>query len=716
MRCWGLVAGWLASAAMLAPVWAGEISADAAVAEAAAPQLEEIVVTADRRDSFGAGLVQVGTFRGARLIDVPLTVNVVPEELLDAQGVTGIYDALRNTAGVSRSQLSGSTYDNIAIRGILVENRTSYRLNGALPIINLVDLPVENKARVEVLKGVGALYYGFAPPSGIINLTSKRPNETVTDIEARANIHGGFGGAFDVSRRFGADEAFGLRVNGAYDDLETGIDRFEGKRYFGSVAADWDLSDAVSLKLDAEHVRKDVTETPAIALLAPVGGVITLPAIPDPDTNLGDDFLRYDAYATNLLARVDVKLSNALALTVEGGQAVTERDRDFSQFQNYSLATGEGVLRVFQTRDQRYRNRNARAELAAAFATGPVEHNIVTGVTQNWRFQNGRSNQLSPATAAEPGAILQNLYNPRQLTPRAITTALTTAPLRVEDFGIYAFDRLEIGDWLQLFGGMRYSDYQSESKNAAGAVTARYQADKWTPSVGVVVKPRDNVSLYATYLEGLEEGGTAPANAANPGEVLSPAISKQYELGAKAEIGEGLVLQLAGFQVDRASAFTDPADRIFKLAGRARYQGIEASASGELTPALSIYASAQVLDAEQRRAVNPLIEGKRPENTPKFTGSLFAEYRPETVEGLAVGAGVFHVGNRAVNPANQGFVDGYTTLSLSARYTFEQIGNGLTLQLNADNVTNERYWGAAGNGLLGVGLPRQVKLTARMAL
>ena len=695
--------GWqaaLLASAMAAPAWA-EAAADA-------PALDEIVVTADRSNSFGAGLVQVGTFRGAKIIDVPLTVNVVPEELIDAQGVTGIFDALRNTAGVSRSQLSGSTYDNIAIRGILVENRTSYRLNGSLPIINLVDLPVENKARVEVLKGVGALYYGFAPPSGIINLTSKRPNATVTEFEARANIHGGFGGAFDVSRRFGADETFGVRVNGAYGNLETGIDRYDGKRYFGSVAADWDLSDAISLKLDAEHVRKDVTETPAIRLLAPVNGVITLPAIPDPDTNLGDDWLRYDAYATNLLVRVDVKLSQALALTIEGGQAITERDRDFAQFQNYNLATGEGVLQLSQTRDQRYRNRNARAELAAAFATGPVEHNLVTGVTQNWRYQNGRSNQT--------GTIAQNLYNPRELTPRPITTVLTTAPLHVEDFGTYAFDRLEIGDWLQLFGGLRYSDYKSETKNARGAVTASYKTDKWTPSVGVVVKPRENVSLYATYLEGLEEGGTAPATAANAGDVLPPALSKQYELGAKAELAESLVLQLAAFQVDRSSAFTDPADNVFKLAGRARYKGIEASASGELTPALSIYASAQYLDSEQRRSDNLSIVGKRIENTPKYTGSLFAEYRPEPVPGLAVGAGVFHVGNRAANPANQAFVDGYTTLSLSVRYTFEDIGEGLTLQLNADNVTNARYWSAAGNNLLGVGLPRQVKLTARLAL
>jgi iron complex outermembrane receptor protein len=681
-----------------------------AFADPAPPELDEIVVTADRA-GFGAGLAQVGSFRGARIVDVPLTVNVVPAELLRAQAASGLYDALRNTAGVSRSQLSGVTYDNIAIRGILVENRTSYRLNGALPVVNLVDLPLENKERVEVLKGVGALYYGFAPPSGIVNLTTKRPGKRVLDLAASLNEHGGYGGSVDVGGRSGPDEAFGVRFNAAAAELDPGIDRVSGDRWMASLAADWDLSEAVKLKLDVEHVAKDITETPAIALLPAVAGVVPLPAIPDPELNLGDEWLRYDAYATNVLARVDVKLSPALALAFEGGQAVTVRDRDFAQFQNYSLVTGEGVLQLFQTRGQRYRNRNLRGELAAAFATGGAEHQLVAGVTQNWRFQNGRSNQISPAVAG-PTAITQNLFTPRAVAVRPVTTALTTAPLHVEDLGLYVFDRVKIGEAVQLLGGVRYSDYKSRARSATGVVT-RYTADKWTPSVGIVLKPSTPVSFYATYLEGLEEGGTAPANAANANAILDPALSKQYEIGAKAELTGGLLLQGALFQVTRASAFTDPVDRVFKLAGRARYRGFEGNVTGELSKALSLYGSVQLLDAEIRRALVATQQGNRPENTPKYTASFFGEWRPEAAEGLALGAGLFHVGNRAVNVANTGFIDGYTTFSASARYA---LPGGVTLQLNADNLTNERYWSAAGNGLLGVGMPRTVKLTARISL
>ncbi|WP_165799510.1 TonB-dependent siderophore receptor [Sphingomonas oleivorans] len=679
--------------------------------------LEEIIVTADRPESFGADLVQVGTFRNARIIDVPLTVNVVPQELIRSQAVAGIYDALRNTAGVSRSQLNGSTYDNIAVRGILVENRTSYRLNGSLPTINLVDLPLENKERVEVLKGVGALYYGFAPPSGIINLVTKRATRDVTQFTSSLTDHGAVAATADISRRI--TDNFGLRFNGAAGIVQTGVDRVDGDRYVAALAADWDVSEAVSVKLDLEHVAKDVTETAAIQLpaagspLVPpaMSGAINLPPLPDPRLNLGGHDLRYDAWATNVLGRVDVRLSPQFALTVEGGQAITERDRDFSQFESLDLRPGSpgfgnGTLRIFRTRDQRYRNRNARTELVGAFATGPVAHNLIVGATSNWRFQNGRN--------ATQVTAVQNYFTPRDVQV-AEPGAFTLAPLNVRDRGVYVVDRAKLGP-IELLGGLRYSEYRSRSTAANGSVT-RFSLKRWTPSVGAIVKPSERTSLYATYLEGLEEGGTAPINNANGGEVLPPAVSKQYELGVKGEALAGVIFQLAGFEISRPFAFTDPVDNMFKLAGRSRYRGIEASVTGEILRTLSVYASGQYLDAEVRRAAPATLIGREPENTPKWTGSLYAEYRPTVLEGFAIGGGAFYVGRRAVNALNQAFVDGYTTFSASARYTIRGIGaEGLTLQLNADNLTDKRYWSTAGNNLLGVGLPRQIKLTTRIGL
>ena len=100
------------------------------------PYLEEIVVTADR-SGFGADLVQAGSFRGARQLDTPLTVERDPEGADRLSAGDEPFDALRNTAGVTAAQTSPTVYNNLSIRGIEVENRGNYRLNGTLPIVNL---------------------------------------------------------------------------------------------------------------------------------------------------------------------------------------------------------------------------------------------------------------------------------------------------------------------------------------------------------------------------------------------------------------------------------------------------------------------------------------------------------------------------------------------------------------------------------------------------
>lgn len=696
-----------ATAALLAGVSSLALHGQVQAETAAEPgrELDELVVTADR--GFGAQTVQVGAFRNARVIDTPLTVNVISREIMDAQAALTLHDALRNTAGVTRSQLNGATYDNISIRGILVENRGNYRLNGSLPVINLIDLPLENKARVEVLKGASALYYGFVPPSGVINLTTKRPEaEPLGVMTVRGDDHGGLVGALDVSRRV-ADDRIGVRANLAYGEVEPGIRRVQGERALAALALDIDPTDRLSVKVDYEYIEKDVSEPPAIGLLPAVGGVITLPDIPDPELNLGDKWQRYDAWAQNVLLRVDYQLASRWGLKVELGQAITERDRFFSQFQNYSLTTGEGQLQISAVTDQRFTNHNARGELTGLVTTGPVEHELTFGWTINERKSRG--------FGAPNRTVAQNLFEPRRLPMPAFGALNRLAASTITDEGAYVFDRMSWGP-LQVIGGLRWADYESVTVPASlTAPIVRYTAQKTVPTVAVVYKPLPFVSLYATYLEGLEEGGNPPLSATNWDEVLPPATSKQWEGGAKAEFGDSVVASVAYFEITRPSAFVN-SQNVYVLDGETEYRGVEFMAAGELTESLSLVASGQWLDASLERAADPLVLGKRPENTPKWTGSLFADYRIAQVDGLSVNAGLFYVGKRAANTRNQAFVDGYVTVSLGARLEREIGGKLTTLQVNVENALDETYWNSAGNNLLGVGAPRTIKFTVSRAL
>ena len=137
-------------------------------------QLPPVAVTSQRAHGFAPASVETGPYRGMDALDVPATVNVVTRSVMDAQGDTGLYDALRNVAGVTRQQLSGLAYDNLSIRGIPLDNRASFYFNGILPIDNNIWMPMEDKERVEVLKAASALYYGFAAPAGIVNMVTKR--------------------------------------------------------------------------------------------------------------------------------------------------------------------------------------------------------------------------------------------------------------------------------------------------------------------------------------------------------------------------------------------------------------------------------------------------------------------------------------------------------------------------------------------------------------
>jgi iron complex outermembrane recepter protein len=281
----------------------------------------------------------------------------------------------------------------------------------------------------------------------------------------------------------------------------------------------------------------------------------------------------------------------------------------------------------------------------------------------------------------------------------------------IRDKGLYAFDRISLGERWQLLGGLRASDYSNQNG------PAKYSADKVSPNVSVLYKPTPDTSLYASYLEGLEETGTAPANRANAGEILPPAVNKQKELGIKTRAWRQVFAQAALFQIDRPQTSVDASNR-FVLGGESRYRGLELSASGELTPRWSAIASMLLLDAEivSVGTTNTGELGKMPENTPRRTASLFAEYRLPQVAGLSLNGGLFHVGKRAVNNLNQAWVGSYTTLSLGARYRTRVMGQAVTFQANLDNATDRDYWATAGNGLLGTGGPRTLRVGARVDL
>lgn len=674
--------------------------------------LDTITVTADRPDSFGADLVQAGSFRGARQLDTPLTVSVIPAELLDAQQAEGLLDALRNTPGVTSSQTSTTVYNNLDIRGIAVENRTNFRMNGSLPIVNLIDLPLENKARVEALKGASAMYYGFTPPSGIVNLTTKKP-ETVLFGKVTANSRGGFGGHLDIGDTFGSA---GVRANLVYNDVESGIDHTDGNRNFQSLAFQFDPNDALQISIDLEHIYKKVTEPTIVQLTT---AATSLPDLVDPKTNPGANYFYATAEEYNALGQIAYDLNDQWNFTVAGGVSRLTRDRRFTRLGNFDPDTGMGRLTLSAADGQIYRNYYYKGEMAGTFATGPFVHEILVGVSQTLRRQySPRSVGLSGADCTDIGlaaTCIQSYYDPIELGPLTnFSAAMAYDPARdtrIDDLGLYAFDRIsfggENGDLINVLIGGRKSFY--EVSNVASGTD--FQDDPFSFSGGLVIKPQDWLSFYGTYIEGLESSPQPPQAAANFGETIPASKSRQYEGGVKAQVTESLLFTAAYFNIERQLTYLNGSN-VFVKDGKATYSGVELSLTGEVNENLSIYATGLFLSAKQGETANIALIDNRIENTAKKNFSLFAEYTfTELLPGFAVNGGVYYVGDRAINPQNSLFIPEYTTLDLGGSYTADIAGKELVFRVNAVNVTGKRYFSSTAGNYLARNAPPMVKFS-----
>ncbi|MGF7148156.1 iron complex outermembrane receptor protein [Sphingomonas zeicaulis] len=691
-----------AAAAQSAAPAPGPAAEQGAGGETVERKLDEEIIVIGQRPTFKTEVVQVGAFRNQSILDTPSSIAVIPKALLDAQGATGLEEALRNTPGVTQQATSPTTSNNFVNRGVLIQARTNYRLNGALQIINLSPVPIENKQRVELLKGVSALYYGLSTPSGIVNVVAKRAGDRpVTNFYVNGDAEGSIGGGLDIGRTLGPDDQFGVRLNGYASHIETPIDGVNGYRYLASGAFDWQVSERLSLKLDVEHYRRATDEPGGIALAA----ARLLTEIPDPHHRYAPVNAPYRTWSTNILGRADYALGGSWSLRAEAGVSQSRRQRSRADFSFTSTITGPttGIGRISgnYTPDQSYRNEYLRAELAGKLDTFGISHELLFGVARNRQIQKDQ-NQRSYT------AVAQNIYDPVDISFDDLvftTTRLQPGSVNI-DTGLYALDIAHVGEKILLIGGVRRVIYDTEEAGDD------YTIKTWTPTAGIVFRPTPKTSLYFTYIEGLESAGTAPAGTENEGDILRPVVSKQIEAGGRVEV-LGALASLAYFRIDRALGYINT-DNLYVVDGTAIHEGVEASLQGNLTPQLSVAIAGQYLKATQRDTGVAAQNGLRVDNTPRWGGSVFVEYRPEALPDFGINGGVYHTGLRYADALNTFELPAYTTYSLGANYKLRLDGDrAITFRVNGDNITNKRYW-STGGSVFYVGLARQVRFSASM--
>ncbi|HEY1894749.1 MAG TPA: TonB-dependent receptor plug domain-containing protein, partial [Terracidiphilus sp.] len=175
------------------------------------PVTTTVVVHGDVKDDYLPQTVTAGTLDGAPLSETPLSVTVVTRDLLTDQVARVLSDVVKNDASIGEDYAPVGYYGDFQIRGFPIDLATGLDING-MTIAGEQDVPLENKERVEFLKGIAGVESGVASAGGLINYVTKRP-AVIQAMDLATDQRGSAYGNADLGRLFGAEKKFGVRVN-----------------------------------------------------------------------------------------------------------------------------------------------------------------------------------------------------------------------------------------------------------------------------------------------------------------------------------------------------------------------------------------------------------------------------------------------------------------------------------------------------------------------
>lgn len=641
---------------------------------------------------------------GARsVLDSPFSTTSYTSELIENQQGRTAADTLINDSSVRLTTGSNGFDDTFSIRGFQVGSQ-DVGLNGLYGLISSNRAQAAYIERIELLRGPGAFINGISPGGSIgggINIITKRAgDQPLTRLTPTFMSDGNFGIQADVARRYGANNEWGVRFNGLYRDGEASIDDGNLRSGLAALGLDyrgdrlrWSV-DGIFQRDDTKNFRPQLTLLPTIAYI---------PSPPDARSNWypGTSLRQQDS---TIATRVEYDVTDS----VTAYAAIGYRDGWNEQTFPDSRPDGANALGNFPLTNSYY---DSYSETVSGTVGANVRFNTLgIGHTLNIGYsglQQEAGNAYIPSSTGYPS----NIYNPAPLPP---ITARRTDPRRAS---LTEFSSLAVADTLSflndrvlLTGGVRFQNVEVNSYNTATqARTSRYDADATTPLFGLVVKPWQNVSLYANYAQGLTRGTIVGAGYDNTGEVLAPYKSEQYEAGVKVDWGR-ITTVASVFQIARPNSIRTPENNL-AYDGEQRNRGVELSAYGEVVPGLRALASATFLKPELTNPTNPAERGNDAAGVPDKTFSGALDWDVPGVTGLALNSRLIYTSGAYLNTANTLRFDSWTRVDFGARYTTEISNKPVTLRANLENAFGENYWLTTGN-FVTVGSPRTFIVSA----
>jgi iron complex outermembrane recepter protein len=659
----------------------------------------------------------IGGFSDAPLLDTPASITAINRTQMLDLSIRNVTDAARYDASIGDAYNAIGYAEQFSIRGFALDNATSYRKDG-IAISADTQIPLENKERIEVLRGLAGLQAGVAAPGGMVNFVTKRPTNAplrsaLVEVSERGTLHG----SIDLGGRF-EDRRFGYRINAAAEDLKSYVRGADGERQFVSAAFDWQISPDALLQLDVDHQHKAQITAPGYQLLRNE----VLPTGVSAKTLLNDQpWTRpVETDSSNLGLRFEYRLNPDWTATVNANMHWFKRD-DYTAFPYGCSNEGEGFypgycsngdydVYDYQSVGERRTPWGLQAKLQGRFATGAVRHQLTVGAALSERHD-------SFGEYVYDYAGYSNIWNNQAVDPAPGNPRTGPVMERRSDreSALFVQDVAALSDKLTLHTGLRWVKLKRDELAEIEQGWVHADDSFVLPSVALVYKPARDWSVYGSLSHGLQHGGIAEMGTANEDSVLPPSRSKQVEVGVKGVVGNAVMLSAAAFEVKQGLEYVNAAN-LFVRAGQQRHRGVELAAQGKLNPDLNYSLSLMALDAEQTGTGDPDVEGKRVTNVPEFRSTAWVEYAVPALRGLKVDATWQYSGSKAFDPANRAIVPGYHVAALGASYALRLGGMNTILRARVDNVFDKFYWRDVTQSLGGYllpGAPRTFRVSAQ---
>ena len=656
------------------------------------------------------------TKTGLDLFDTPLSVTMLNSAFLEDLSSETLADAYPYTLGLSQS---GTNANSFSLRG-LSSSLQNVQIDGLPGLASRFGSPTTaNIERVEVLKGPASVLYGLMEPGGLVNIVTKKPEEEASmtlsaTAQSYASDVSGFGddnGAtltFDSTGALTSDKRWLYRMIASVENVNSFRDGVSSENIYLFPSLTYRFSPDAEATFGLEYIKE---EGKADDGLVAVNNDIDLTAPINVRYQEDGDFDNDDGLVA--FARFEWDVSEATKLRLNYRSVFHEDERKLYENNRVNDAA-DPMESTLRRRDRHQLNKRdyhfLDANITQTFETGPIRHNLLVGL--NGGFERADFERIRFGSVISPNV---DVFDP--VLGTGAPAAIQSGSDRITDgwnYGIYAQDVADLTDWLSLMVGGRYDRQDVDFTEQVTGFTDSQTSEVFLPQVGIVLKPSDSLSLYASYTESFNPNSVEQRDA--NGGSFDPEMGEQVEIGVKSALfGERLNLTAALFAIEKTNIVETNANGDSELLGSLESNGAEFELQALPMDNLQFRMGYAYADSVVSESPDDALVGRRNAFAPEHDAFLWTRYNyPEEVLGGTVGvsAGLNYESGRVTNAslATQVKLPGYTRSDIGFYYEAETY----RVALNIENLFDETYYtGGSQDTKIYPGDPRLVTLSVR---